>query len=190
MRRTLLFALLMSVAGLGLTACGGDSDDAATTVTETVVSTDAADATTSAPGNSGIVPPNKRAEVLCRGGGESSDQVCVLKGQQVTGELDFERYRVVKLIDVQISGDVEISGVKEAVVTGSQFGGDLDIESTGGIVVKTSKIAGALELNDAQHATVVKNTVGGDLSCEVRRADGAGNSVSGATTGACRNLRG
>lgn len=123
MRRTLLFTLLMSAAGLGLTACGGDSGDASTTVTTTIVSADdsSPDSTTQAPTNSGIVPPNKRAEVLCSGSGDSSDQVCVLKGQQVT---------------------------------------------------------------------VVKNTVGGDLTCEVRRANGAGNMVAGSTKGACTSLRG
>ena len=189
-RRTLLFAVLSTVVGLGLTACGGDSNDAATTVTETVVSpAPQTSGTTSAPGNSGIVPPHLRADTLCRNGGDSSDQACVIRGEKVTGELDFTRYRVVKLIDVQISGDVEISGVKEAVVTGSTFDKDLDIESTGGIVVKMSTVKGELDLSGAQHATVVKNTIGGDLSCEVRRANGGGNQVSGSSTGACGNLR-
>ncbi|ALG85475.1 hypothetical protein [Gordonia phthalatica] len=189
-RRALLLTVLLAVAGLGVTACGGDSGDAATTVTKTVVSTaPEGPATTSAPGNSGIVPPNLRADALCRNGGDSSDQACVIRGEKVTGELDFTRYRVVKLIDVQISGDVEISGAKEAVVTGSTFAKDLDIESTGGIVVKTSTINGELELTGAQHATVVKNTIGGDLTCDVRRANGTGNRVTGNRTGVCSTLR-
>ncbi|WP_139025676.1 hypothetical protein [Gordonia neofelifaecis] len=182
-------ALPIAVGAAGAACSSGPTDPVATrTVTETVDSS-VASSTTSAPGDSGIVWPAKRGELACRNGQSEGSDVCVLKGQKISGDVEFTRFRVVKLIDSQMSGTVRITGVKEAVVTGTQIDGDLAVSSDGGAVVKTSRVGGSLAISGGQHATVVKNAVGGDLTCDVRRADGVGNSVGGQTTGACSRLR-
>ncbi|UJP09477.1 hypothetical protein L2X99_13735 [Microbacterium sp. KUDC0406] len=128
------------------------------------------------------LPPVEAADALCREGQADGDDVCVITGRHAEGDLSFEGYEVVKLIDSTVDGAVAAGGLRELVVTGSQIGADLSITRTRGVVVKQTEIGGSLDISDAQHATLVKNTVGGDLNCHDVRADGNGNRVKGATT--------
>ncbi|MFE6996334.1 hypothetical protein ACFVAE_10280 [Microbacterium sp. NPDC057659] len=171
MRRTTGILFVTALLALGLSACAPQPEDAAKPpVPSATHTTDAPEAGAT---------PTERADALCQAGPAAGDQACVVTGQKVTGDLSFEGYDVVKLIDSTVDGAVAAGGLRDLVVTGSQIGGDLSITRIQGVVVKLTTVGGTLDISDAQHATLVKNTVGGDLNCDGVRADGTGNQVAG-----------
>lgn len=183
MRRTTGILFATTLLALGLSACAPQSEDAAKPpVPSTTQTTDAPE--TDAP--QADATPAERADALCTAGSADGDRACVVTGQKVTGDLSFEGYDIVKLIDSTFDGAVAAGGLRDLVVTGSQVGGDLSITRTQGVVVKLTTVGGTLDISDAQHATLVKNTVGGDLNCDGVRANGTGNEVTGTTSCALR----
>lgn len=184
MRRTLGILFAAGLLSIGLAACAPADDAAAPTST-------APDAPAVEPTADDETPvaeltPVQAADALCAAGEADGDRACVITGQKTTGDLSFEGYDVVKLIDSSFDGKVAVGGIRELVVTNSTFAGDLTATRTQGVVVKLSRIDGTLTITQAQHATLVKNTVGGDLTCDGVSADGNGNEVAGTNTCAVR----
>ncbi|MFC4138356.1 MULTISPECIES: hypothetical protein [unclassified Microbacterium] len=175
MRRTTGMLFVTAFLALGLSACAPQAEDAAKPpVPSATQTTDA--------GETDAATPVERADALCEAGPADDDGACIVTGQNVTGDLSFEGYEIVKLIDSAFDGGVTAGGLREIVVTGSKVGGDLSITRTQGVVVKLTEVGGTLDISDAQHATLVKNTVGGDLNCDGVRADGDSNQVTGTTS--------
>jgi hypothetical protein len=173
MRRTIGILFAASLLTIGLAACAPSADAPDASAESTSQQTDAA---TQAPDDT---TPADRADDLCASGEAQGGNVCVVNGGEVDGDLSFEGYEVVKLIDVTMNGSVAAGGIREMIVTGSSVDADLTITRTQAVVVKLSQIGGSLDISDAQHATLVQNQVGGDLTCDGVRADGDGNQVAG-----------
>lgn len=144
-----------------------------------------------APSASAAAPQGTDAETLCAASTGGEDDVCVLEDATATDALDFDGYRVVKLIGGRFAGPVEIRGAEQIVVTGASFSDDLTVDATGGAVVKLSSIGGALSVEGGHGVTLVQNTVSGDLLCaDGVQVNGDGNAVGGDTTGTCTRVVG
>ncbi|WP_336644783.1 hypothetical protein [Microbacterium sp. USHLN186] len=195
MRRTLRTLLIAGIAGVALAGCAPAAPTASESpavVSSSATASPSASASASAETEQTGAPTAPiSAEQLCAEQSVADeDDVCVLEGASVTGDLSFTGFQVVKLIGVTVDGSVTVdAGAQQVVVTDSTVTGDVTATARGGVVVKLSTIGGALEIAGGRNATLVKNTVGGDLRCaDGVQANGDGNTVTGTVTGTCARV--
>lgn len=185
MRRTIGTLFAASLLTIGLAACAsspeGTEPPAAEQTTEQDAPATEQGTELDEQGTEGAdsAAPTENADSLCASGEAQGGNVCVVTHASVDGDLSFEGYDVVKLIDTTMTGSVAAGGLRELIITGSQIDGDLAITRAQGVVVKVTQIGGSLDVSDAEHATIVRNGIGGDLTCDGVRADGDGNDVEG-----------
>ncbi|WP_105566143.1 hypothetical protein [Microbacterium halophytorum] len=184
MRRTIGTLFAASLLTIGLVACASSPEDPEAPVTEKDASATEQGAETDEQGTEGAgsAAPTENADELCASGEARGGDVCVVTNASVDGDLAFEGYDFVKLIDTRMTGSVAAGGLRELVVTGSSVDGDLTVTRTQGVVVKMTEVGGSLAISEAEHATLVRNEIGGDLTCDGVRADGDGNEVAGDNT--------
>ncbi len=133
---------------------------------------------------------SSKADQLCASQSESSDaEVCVLTGLAVDGNLTFESFTVLKLIDMTIDGSLDATASQEIVITNATVNGNVALSSGGGAVVKDSDINGNISVNNARNLTFVDNAVNGNVECLVSNTHGSRNSITGDVSGDCTELR-
>lgn len=192
MRRTLRTLLIAGVALAGCAPAAPTATESPAAVSSSAPASPSASASAAAETEQTDAPAAPiSAEQLCAEQSVADeDDVCVLEGATVTGDLSFTAFQVVKLIGVTVDGSVTVdAGAQQVVITDSTFTGDVTAAAHGGLVVKLSAIGGALDIAGGRNATLVKNTVAGDLRCaDGVQANGDGNTVTGTVTGTCSRV--
>ncbi|WP_336789666.1 hypothetical protein [Gordonia malaquae] len=182
--RRLVGAVALMTMILGTAACGRDDIAGQVKETDTVTVTE-----TAAP-TARQETPNTRAEELCKARGRTEgDQACVLTGGTIDHDVAFDGQRVVKLVNVTVTGSAKIIASGPVTVVGSTVGGTLSIRSENTVTVRATTVRGSLEISSARTATLTRTNVRGALDCDaVDRATGGGNVVAGQTTGVCADI--
>ncbi|QRY61303.1 hypothetical protein JVX90_12810 [Gordonia sp. PDNC005] len=183
MRRLVGAVALMTVI-LGTAACGRDDIAGQVKETDTLTVTE-----TAAP-TARQETPNARADTLCKTRGLAEGaQACVLTGETIDQDVVFDGRRVVKLVNVAVTGSVRIIASGPVTVVGSTVGGTLEIRSESTVTVRATTVRGTLEISSARTANLIRTNVRGALDCDaVDRATGAGNVVAGQATGVCADI--
>jgi len=183
MHRALSALFVTGLLALGLAACAAPTEGETQETTAPVPPV----VETSGPEMGAAAEAAEAGAALCAGGGETAADVCVIERQAAEGDVVFDAYRVVKLVEASFPGTVTISGADQVVVEGTSVGGDLMLTQNAGVVLTDSAIARNATVSGGERATIVANDVAGDLTCDGARVDGRGNDVSGAN--ACAGLR-